>query len=74
MFWGPPGSGSISQRYRMDQEPGSSLSYKKKYENNFFTSLKSLKKGVGSGVRFGSINLDPHQNVTDPPTMLLPLI
>jgi hypothetical protein len=58
----------------MDPEPGSSLSYKKKYENKFFTSLKSLKKGVGSGVRSGSITPDTHQNVTDPPTMLVPLI
>jgi hypothetical protein len=41
----------------------------------FFTSLKSLKKGVGSGVGSGYISLrygsgdpdqDPHQNVTDP--------
>jgi hypothetical protein len=43
---------------------------KKKY---FFASLKSLKKGIGSGVgsrsisqRYGSTDQDPHQNVTDP--------
>ncbi len=46
-------------------------------DDNFFTSLKSLKKGGGSGVRSGSINQrdgsedpdpdqDPHQDVTDP--------
>ncbi len=46
-------------------------SNKKKYY--FFASLKSMKKGVGSGVRSGSSSLrygssdpDPHQNVTDP--------
>jgi hypothetical protein len=35
----------------------------------FLTSLKSLKKGVGSGFisqRYGSGDPDPHQNVTDP--------
>jgi hypothetical protein len=41
----------------------------------FFSSLKSLKKGVGSGVgsgsefisqRYGSEDPDPNQNVTDP--------
>jgi hypothetical protein len=41
----------------------------------FFASLKSLKKGVGSGVRsglgsisqrYGSVNLDPHKNVMNP--------
>ncbi len=41
----------------------------------FFASLQSLKKEVGSGVgsgsgfisqRYGSADLDPHQNVTDP--------
>jgi hypothetical protein len=50
------------------------VSYKKKYEkNNFFASLKSLKKGVvsevGSGSvsqRYGSADPDPHKNVTDP--------
>jgi hypothetical protein len=46
------------------------LSYKEKYEkNNFFASLKSLKKGVGSGSvsqRGGSPDPDPHQIVTDP--------
>jgi hypothetical protein len=50
------------------------VSNKKKYEN-FFASLKSLKKGSGSGVGSGSISQmygsaypdpDPHQNVTDP--------
>ncbi len=45
--------------------------HKKKYENNiiFFTSLKSLKKGAGSGSisqGYGSGDPDPHQNVTDP--------
>ncbi len=58
------------------------VSYKKKkMKNIFFTSLKSLKKGIGSGVgsgcgagsgsvsqRYGFVDLDPypHQNVTDP--------
>jgi len=39
----------------------------------FLASLKSVKKGVGSGVRSGSISQrygsgdpDPHQIVTDP--------
>jgi hypothetical protein len=39
----------------------------------FFASLKSLKKGVGSGIgsgsisqRYGSADPDPHQYVTDP--------
>jgi hypothetical protein len=35
----------------------------------FFASLKSLRKGVGSGSvgqRYGSADPDPHQNVTDP--------
>jgi hypothetical protein len=49
-------------------------SYKKKYEKNiFFCTIKSLKKGVGSGVgsgsiskRYGSTDLDPDQQVTDP--------
>jgi hypothetical protein len=44
------------------------------YEKNvkpFFTSLNSMKKGVGSGTRSnsqssGSGDLDPHRNVTDP--------
>jgi hypothetical protein len=47
-------------------------SYKKKYEEFFFVSLKSMKKGVGSGVgsgsvsqRYGSGDPNPHQNVTD---------
>ncbi len=45
------------------------VSYKKKYE--YFLSLKSLKKGVGSGSRsvsqrYGSAEPDPHQNVVDP--------
>jgi hypothetical protein len=50
----------------------------KKY---FFASFKSLKKAVGSGVGSGSISLrygsedpDPHQNVTDLPTLLLSTI
>jgi hypothetical protein len=45
---------------------------------NFFASLKSMKKGVGSGVgsgsisqRFGSGDPDPHQNVEDPQRGLL---
>jgi hypothetical protein len=50
------------------------VSYKKKYEHLFITSLKSLKKVVGSGAGSGSISQryrsgvpdpDPHQNVTD---------
>ncbi len=50
-------------------------SYEKNYEkkNIFFASIKSLKKGVGSGSisqRYGSgdpdPDLDPHQYVTDP--------
>jgi hypothetical protein len=48
-------------------------SYKKKYEEKFlFASLKTMKKGVGSGAgsgfisqRYGSGDPDPHQNVTD---------
>jgi hypothetical protein len=43
-------------------------SYEKKYDF-FFSSLKSMKKGVGSGSiskRYGSGDPDPHQNVTDP--------
>jgi hypothetical protein len=39
----------------------------------FFLSLKSLKKGVGSGSisqRYGSGDPDPHQNVTDPQPLL----
>ncbi len=54
---------------------GLRVSYKKKYD--FFASLKSLKKGVRSGVGSGSIihkyvsedpdlDLNSHQNVTDP--------
>jgi hypothetical protein len=42
------------------------VSYKKK---NLFASLKSLKKGVGSGFisqKYGSGDPDPHQHVTDP--------
>jgi hypothetical protein len=46
-------------------------------KKNFFASLKSMKKGVGSGVRSGSGSIsqkygswdpdpDPQQNVTDP--------
>jgi hypothetical protein len=40
-------------------------------KKNFFASLKSMKKGVGSGSisqRYGSGDPDPdaHQNVTDP--------
>jgi hypothetical protein len=46
---------------------------KKNMKNNiFFASLKSVKKGVGSGVgsgfisqRYGSGDPDPHQNVRD---------
>jgi hypothetical protein len=36
---------------------------------HFFASLKSLKKGVGSGSinqKNGSADPDKHQNVTDP--------
>ncbi len=41
------------------------------WKNIFFASLKSMKKGVGSGSgsisqSYGSGNPDPHQNVTDP--------
>jgi hypothetical protein len=52
------------------------LSYKKKYEKfNVLASLKSLKEEVGSGAgsisqRYGSAVSDPHQNVTDPPTLI----
>ncbi len=42
------------------------VSYKKKNMNNFFGSLKSLKKGVETGVGFGGGTADPHQNATDP--------
>jgi hypothetical protein len=47
------------------------VSYKKKYEENFFfiTSAKSLKKGVVSASvsqRYRSGDPDPHKNVTDP--------
>jgi hypothetical protein len=48
------------------------VSYKNKIflKNKFFASLKSLKKGVGSGSgsisqRYGSVDPDPHQKVTD---------
>jgi hypothetical protein len=47
-------------------------SYNKKYKKMvFFASLKSMKKGVGSGSisqRYGTGDPDPHshQNVTDP--------
>jgi hypothetical protein len=57
-----------------DNVPAGTLKEKnmrKKYF--FFASLKSLKKGVGSrdgsgsiSQRYGSADLDPHQNVTDP--------
>jgi hypothetical protein len=50
----------------------------KRYEKNiFFTSLKSLKKGVGSGSisqRYGYGDPDPHQNVTDPKHWFFPRI
>jgi hypothetical protein len=49
------------------------LSYKKKIwgKKYIFSSLKSLKKEVGSGVgsisqRYGSVDPDQHQKVTDP--------
>jgi hypothetical protein len=45
------------------------VSYKKKYEINFFFAFfKSLKKGVGSrsGSNIRVADPDPHQNVTDP--------
>ncbi len=50
------------------------VSCKKKICKNcfFFTSLKSLKKGVGSiSQRSGSgvPDPDPHKNVTDPPKL-----
>ncbi len=47
----------------------------KNMRKKILASLKSLKKGVGSGVgsgsgfisqKYGSADLDPHQNVTDP--------
>jgi hypothetical protein len=47
----------------------------------YFASLKLLKKGVRSGVgfgsgsisqRYGSADPDPHQNVTEPPVLDLP--
>jgi hypothetical protein len=54
------------------------VSYEKEIRNFFFTSLTSLKKGVGPGVgpgsisqRYGSEDPDPHQNVTDPLTLLI---
>jgi hypothetical protein len=54
------------------------VSYKKKKKKKF-ASLNSLKKGVGSGARSGSIcqryesgNPDPHQNVTDPQHCFIP--
>jgi hypothetical protein len=45
--------------------------YKKKLWNFFFASLKSLKKGVGSGVgsisqRYGSGDPDPQENQGSP--------
>jgi hypothetical protein len=53
------------------------VSYKKKYgeKKNIFSPLKSLKKGIGSGVgsgsisqRYGSADPDPYpqQNVMNP--------
>jgi hypothetical protein len=41
---------------------------KKSEEKKFVSSLKSLKKGVGSGIgqRYGYPDPDPYQNVTDP--------
>jgi hypothetical protein len=49
------------------------VSYKKKSMKKiiFFASIKSLKKGVGSGSgpisqRYRSVDPDPQQNVTDP--------
>jgi hypothetical protein len=49
------------------------VSYKENYggkKKQFLASLKSLKKGVGSGsgsfiLRYGSADPDQHQNVTD---------
>jgi hypothetical protein len=57
------------------------VSYKKKNVKRIFASLKTLKKGVGSGVgsvsgsisqRCGSADPDPHpkKSVTDSPTLL----
>ncbi len=45
------------------------VSYKKKYEKIifFFTSFKSLKKGVGSGVGSGSISQRYGSGDPDPP-------
>jgi hypothetical protein len=47
---------------------------KNMFNKLFFASLKSLKKGVGSGFisqRYGSADPDPHQHVTDPQHCLL---
>jgi hypothetical protein len=57
--------------------PAGELKEKNMKKIIFFTSLKSLKKEVGSVVgsrsggefisqRYGSADSDPHQNVTDP--------
>jgi hypothetical protein len=46
-------------------------------EKQCFASLKSLKKGVGSGSfsqRYGSADPDQHQNVTDPNTADWPIV
>jgi hypothetical protein len=56
------------------------ISYKKKnMKTFFFASSKSLKKGVGCGVGYGSIGQrcgsadpDAHQNVTDPQHTAVP--
>jgi hypothetical protein len=49
------------------------VNYKKKYDFFLHPKVKSLKKGVGSGVRSGSVSQrygspepDRHQNITDP--------
>jgi hypothetical protein len=45
------------------------VSYKKKYEkktNNFVASVKSLKKGVGSGVRSRSGSINQRYGFADP--------
>jgi hypothetical protein len=49
-----------------DNVPASKLEEKNMGTNYFFLSLKSLKKGVGSGSgpisqRYGSADPDPHQ-------------
>ncbi len=87
--FGPSGSGSISQRCGSGSGSGSfyflinvlSGYEKKMWKKHFFGSLKSMKKGVGSGVGSGfpdplvrGSDPDPHQNVTDPQHWSHPLL